>query len=322
MKRIVLHSCLLISVVFLGCEKEELPIQPHDAGDVTTQQMETGNDYRYQMFYDLVTDQTVAQNMKIDWDLGFEAKESGWHIILNSSKGGAIAATGSTDFASVTSTTGTVWEVDHPAGYDDSTAIGDYRGTGEVYLVDRGYNHAGGHTGYRKMMILSQTDSDYTIRYAKLDGSQDTTVTVVKDSTVNYNAWSISTHEQLNIEPPKTEWDLYFGQYTHIFHDPPSSYLVHGVLLNRYKVEVAQDFTKSFDEITYADVAGYTFSKHLDGIGYNWKVYDYDSGFYILYPEKNYIIKSTEGRYFKLHFIDFYNTQGHKGAPKFEVQEL
>ena len=55
-------------------------------------------------------------------------------------------------------------------------------------------------------------------------------------------------------------------------------------------------------------------------IGYDWK--SYNSGTYEVDINKNYIIKTTEDLYYKIHFIDFYNDQGEKGTPKFEISSL
>ena len=317
----LLYSTFLI-LIFASCEKEELPIPAHDPGDVITVQLEMMPDYRYQLFYDLETNTIVSQNLKTDWDLGFEASESGWHVVLNTSRGGAAAKTGTTDFSAVTSSAGAIWQWDVHSGNLDSTAIGDHRGTEEVYIIDRGYDHLGNHTGYRKIIIQEVTNTSYIIRFAQLDGTGDATISIAKDTTLNFIAFSFNTNSTAPIEPPKTDWDLLFTQYVHIFDDPPTPYLVTGVLINRHNVQVAVDNQKDFAEITYDNIQNYTFTTAINAIGYDWKTYDYTSGTFTVSPEKNYIIKTTEGIYYKLHFIDFYNETGDKGAPKFEMQKM
>ena len=37
---------------------------------------------------------------------------------------------------------------------------------------------------------------------------------------------------------------------------------------------------------------------------------------------KKFELRTVRPRYFKLHFIDFYNDNGEKGNPKFDIQEL
>ena len=85
---------------------------------------------------------------------------------------------------------------------------------------------------------------------------------------------------------------------------------------------MAIDSEKEFNEITYEDIESYSFSSNQDVIGYDWKDFDFDSGFYLIYAEKNYIIKNGLDQYFKIHFIDFYDDLGEKGHPTFEIQQL
>ena len=314
--------CAVCLVCLNSCEKDELPVLAHEPGLGIVTQLNMMQDYRYQLFYDLGSNSVTSQNIKTDWDLGFEAGDKGWHVVLNSARGGAASRTGNSNFASVTSYTGAVWQWDEPSGNLDSTAIGDHRGTSEVYLIDRGYNHLGQHTGYRKVIIQDVTDNFYTVRFAQLDGKGDTIVHIGKDTSISFVALSFDHSCAVLIEPSKTEWDLLFTQYTHLFDTFPNTYLVSGVLINRFKVQVAIDDQKDFSEISYADVASYAFSTLVNTIGYDWKEFDFSSGIYNVFPHINYIIKDTDGHYFKLHFIDFYNASGAKGSPKFEMQEL
>ena len=69
----------------ISCEQEELPISPHQTGDVLVQQIEMLQDYRYQVFYNLENNEIISENLKTDWDLGFENTPNGFHIVLNSS---------------------------------------------------------------------------------------------------------------------------------------------------------------------------------------------------------------------------------------------
>ena len=67
----------------ISCDKEELPILPHQTGDVLVQQIEMLQDYRYQVFYNLENNEIISENLKTDWDLGFENTQNGFHIVLN-----------------------------------------------------------------------------------------------------------------------------------------------------------------------------------------------------------------------------------------------
>lgn len=318
---------LSLIILLASCERDEIPITPHDAGDVLTSQVEMEPDYKWQVYFDLSTNSVVGENLKVKWDLGFETSASGYHIVLNAAKLMYAYPTGKTDFAVVTDTNGITlnhtW--DEASGNLDSTAIGDWRNTGEVYIIDRGYNELGQHRGYRKAIFKAVDGASYTFRFAKLDGSEDTTLTIAKDADYNFTFFTFNNGgEVLTIEPPKETWDLVFTQYTHIFYDevPVIPYLVTGCLLNRSGTKAVMDNTIAFEEITFEYAQTKMLTSNINTIGYAWKEYNFDTGAYLVYPELNYIIQDSEGFYYKLHFIDFYDNQGQKGSPRFEFQRL
>ena len=305
-----------------GCELAEIPVEPHDPGDVTNVQVDLGSDYGDQIFYDIRTNSVISSNIKTAWDLGFESSEAGWKIILNSSRLAAIAHTGSTDFSAITSSDGWTWNYDANTGDLDSTAVGDWRSGGEVLILDRGLNPDASHTGYVKMIIQDVDSSSFTVRMGSLDGSWDSTFAVLKDQNVTFTTFSIDSRTTVDIAPDKDGWTIVFTQYTNVFIDPPLAYLVVGVHLNRNGIEVAEDFTNTFENIDASMIDDYVFSADIDVIGYDWKEFDFDESEYITYPEKNYIIKEKDGTYYKLHFLDYYDDEGNRGAPKFEFQQL
>ncbi len=315
---------LLFAAIISSCEKEEKPIDPHETGDSLTSSITLGYYYKKQAFFDLETNAMVSENNRNDWDLAFECGTSGYHIILNSAKFESLAATGEVALSSVVDTVGYTFGYDATSGNLDSTAVGDWVGNNEVFVLDRGQNHLGVHQGFKKLIIESVSTNFYVLQYANLDGSDLNMDTVYKDQAYNFSFVSLDVDELISVEPPKEDWDLMFSQYTKIFYDeePPTPYLVTGVLLNRNNVEAAQVFDKPYEEITHDDIALYGFSSDISTIGYDWKYYDFDAAEYLVLSDKNYIVKSTEGKFFKLHFIDFYDQNGNKGTPTFELQEL
>jgi predicted secreted protein len=320
-KNILLLSSIVILVS--SCQKEELPVPAHDPGDIITATVNMESDYKWQIYYDLKTNTVVGQNLKTRWDLGFESSPNGFHIILNSSKAMFARNTGITDFLSVTDTIGfsasKKW--DEASGNLDSTAIGDWRNTNNVYVIDRGYDEAGVHQGFRKIQFQSVDANKYIVRLAQLNGTGDTTLQINKDSAYNFTFLSFNNNDVVLIEPPKTTWDLVFTQYTHIFYDgPPMPYLVTGCLLNRYNTEAKMDSLITFSSINLAIAENYILSSKINTIGYEWKVFT--GGTFKIKYQMNYIIKDSEGYYYKLRFIDFYNSSGVKGNPKWEYQQL
>lgn len=319
--KIKISSIILLFGIITSCQKDELPVPKHKSGNVITATVNMNSNYKYQIFYDLETNSVISQNLKTAWDLGFETSENGYRIILNSSKAMFAYNTGQTDFSAITDTTGFAankkW--DAPSGNLDSTAIGNWKTNTPVYILDRGYNENGQKIGFKKIQFISVDGYKYSIRYADLNGTGDTTLQIFKDNKYNFTFLSFNTNSAVIIEPPKTDWDIVFTQYTEALSTP---YIVTGALLNRYNTLATMDSEKIFSQITYEDAINYTLSSNINIIGYNWKEYDYNSGTYIIFPQKNYIIKDSKGYYYKLHFIDFYDQFGNKGNPKWEYQKL
>jgi hypothetical protein len=313
---------IIVHTVFTSCEKEELPIQLHSVGDIISQQIDLNQDYRYQVFYDLSSNTISSTNLKTDWDLGFESSAEGYHIQLNSSTYSSLSFLDNINFNDTLTIDNLSWFWDNPNGSLDSTAFGDFRLLERVYIIDRGYNISGNKRGYKKMIIDAVTANYYLISYANLDNTDSFTFQLDKDPNVNFTSFSFNENEVVNFEPNKLDWDLLFTQYTHLYNDTTTpSYLVTGVL-NNNNITVAIDTTYAFEEINYDYISSFVFDDNQNSIGFNWKEYDLTSGVYTVFTNINYIIRDNELRYYKLHFLDFYNDLGVKGYPKFEIQEL
>jgi hypothetical protein len=320
-KRYLLHLSIY-SLLLYSCRKGELPVPAHDPGNVVTATVNMEANYKWQLFYSLKTNIIVSKNLKTAWDLGFTATPDGYSIILNTSKAMFAYNTQRTGFSEVSDTNGFAankkW--DNPNGDLDSTAIGNWQPIHPVYIIDRGYNEMGIHQGFRKVQFQQADAYKYTIRIASMNGANDATVVINKDSNYNFAFLSLTTNQPVMIEPPKAAWDLVFTQYTHIFNNPLTTYLVTGCLLNRFNTCAVKDSISSFTAITYNTATRYALVPAINTIGYDWKTYTGST--YITNTKINYIIRNSEGVYYKLHFIDFFNTMGVKGNPKWEFQQL
>ena len=313
---------VFIIFTLLSCEKEELSIPPHAAGDILTKQIEIGKEYQFQIFYDLGENTIISQNEKTDWDIAFESSEDGFHILLNSSTFSALSYIESVSFSDTISASNLIWEWDNPNGNLDSTAFGDYRDVNGFFILDLGYNINSSQRGFKKIIIDSVTTEYYKITYANLDNSNYNSLKIYKNPEVNFTSFSLIENNVVIIHPTSNEWDLVFSQYTHIFNDIETpAYLVTGVLSN-YQVLVAEDTSYNFEEITYDIMDKFSFGNSCDIIGYDWKEYNFDLGSYTINSNITYLIKDRQQRYFKLRFIDYYNDLGDRGYPKFEIQEL
>lgn len=316
-----MKNSFFIQIFFIvACEKDELPIQPHAVGDEEVNTVEIGEYYKNQVFFNLEQNEVISSNEKTEWDLAFECVDIGWRIRLNTAKGMAIAKS-TNNFETTLDTIGAVWNWDAHSGNQDSTAIGDWQNFNGIYIVDRGYNELGLHQGFSKLKIVSFNDVSYEILYGDLSSTSPSSKSIAKNDLFANVYFNMASGNTINIAPEKTQWDIVFTQYTHIF-DGPEPYLVTGVLINPYNTEVAIVTDLDFSEILYEDILNLQFSSHANAIGYDWKYFDFGASLYIVDATKNFIIKTQNGYYYKFHFVDFYNDSGIKGYPKFEFQQL
>jgi hypothetical protein len=299
-----------------------------------------GASYADQFFFDLETKTVVSSNTRQAWDLAFESTQTGYHVFLNSSKFMFAYNSGKQTLAQVSSYSQSKKKYDEPSGNADSTAIGEW-GTANngvvetynyVYLVDRGADANAQPLEKRKLIINGLHNNIYSVTFANLDGSDEHTVDLTKNTDYNRVYLTFDNGgSQVTIEPAKSAWDLEFSMYTHIFDEAPVNipfpadtlpYLVNGVLQNPGGVLVAKDTVLDFDSITVEDSNVQQYSASLNTIGYDWKTFQFNDEDYTIEPHRNYFVKTPEGHIYKLRFIDFYNSQGVKGYPTFQFQEL
>ncbi len=316
---------LFLSIAFLSsCLKKEKPVPAPTPGDIETTQIEIGYPYKYQVYYDCNTNSVVKTNAKYDWDLSFECSPTGFHILLNTAKGIFVANQGVIPFSTNLSSNGQTWLWDNPNGRLDSTGIGDWRNTNNVYIIDRQYYENGSHAGYKKIIFTQVDNQSYTFKYADLDGANEVTYTIQKNNNLNYIHFNFDNGGQtLDLEPNKNEWDLLFTNHYEKFDNLPLPFVLTQCLSNTYnQVVCAEDTNALFHSIELADTIQYTFTSFRDEIGYDWKIRNSADNSFTIDANKSFIVKSTEGFFFKIRFIDFYNNQGVKGYPKFEIQKL
>lgn len=312
-----------LALLWTGCLKDEIPVPAPPPGTATQGQACIGVDYSGQVWYDISSNTVVRSNSKMDWDLAFEGGADGWHVRLNGARFMRAVEKADGDISQPVDTNGfaPLWRVDHNSGSLDSTAIRDWRDGLPVYAIDLGYNTLGLRMGVRQLRILSVDATGYTFQVAGMNGTGLQEYTVAKDPQRSWTHFRISSGQAVTISPPQGAYDLVFTQYTHQFYDPHIAYLVTGAVNGYSGCRVAR-VTGDFAAVTLADTLMHPFSSAEDGVGYEWKEYDFDTDLYVLYPDRIFIVQDAEGAYHKLHFTGFYNENGERGCPKFEVQPL
>ncbi|HNA32325.1 MAG TPA: HmuY family protein [Flavobacteriales bacterium] len=311
-------------VLLSSCLKEELPVPARTLGDVQVGQACVGSDYGDQVWYDLGTNSIVSVNSKMDWDLAFECGADGWQVRVNTSRSMRALEKSGTDITQPLDTNGygPLWRIDHNCGSADSTAIRDWRTDHPVYAIDMGYSDIGLAMGVRQLRVTAVDANGYTFEVANANGTNVHTYTIAKDPQRTYVHFRISSGQVVTIAPPKGSYDLVFTQYTYQFYEPVLAYLVTGVVNGFSGSRTARIITDDFASVSLTDTLAHPFTSDEDGVGYEWKDYDFDLAVYTVFPERVYIIEDSEGQYFKLHFTDFYDENGTRGCPKFELVAL
>lgn len=169
---------------------------------------------------------------------------------------------------------------------------------------------------YKKIKIneLGNAGSTYDFTYADLDGNNEVNATANKNDNVGYNFiyYSMTEDEVVDREPGEIEeWDLLFTSYMDLAENPFQEGVyemqkVTGVLSNP-KISIAK--VENVDPDTYNDWYGAEYSKNINTIGYDWKIYEMDpitfQGEYVYAEDRVHFIKSNAGNIWKVVFIEY-----------------
>jgi hypothetical protein len=213
--------------------------------------------------------------------------------------------------------------MDYPGGNLDSLAIGRIKGQSPVYIVSLGFDMVGNELGFIKIQFTLMPDGNLSFVFGQLKGSEKNTGTLTTNATYNRVFYSVLNKTSVEIEPPKSDYDLLITQYLHYFLEPEiTPYLVAGALLNPFSTRASRIDGPLFASISAVDTLKYVPGNKRDIVGYDWKTFNLTQNQYVVVANRSYIIQDSEGFYYKLRFVDFYNDKGIKGYPKFEFLKL
>jgi hypothetical protein len=312
-----LFSILLL--VFLSSCLKEKPIERADFGEVQTIQVNMGETYQTQIFYDLENLEIIDTKDKDAWDLAFSGSDTSNHVILNTAKIMGATFLPNASLSDNLSISGVSWVYEHHEGDSELSPFYDWENKVGVYLINGGFNHLG-QTQPNHALQLNLVNGALEIQYRRLNQQEIRTVTIPKMSNYNFYALNFANQSLHECEPPKNTWDIVFTVYTHIFDDN-HAYAVNGVLLNRNAVEAAK-ISGSPEDLTFDEAISFPLSARLDVIGYDWKFFDMQAGIFTIVPNFFYLVQSRNSARYKLKFVNFYNEQGIKGFPTFERSGL
>lgn len=316
---------LVLATLSSSCEKEELPVAPATIKGHTATM---GEDYRTLSYFNIIENKFVQSADRMTFDLNFMSDPEEHYIYLNSCNTMYLKNMGLTPFESVLDTAGgSSWLYDDPSGDSKKTAFGkwyaqDGTSKNEIFVVNRGTDDLGKFRGYVKIQILSVNSTSYKIRLADLDGSNDRTIEVAKNQNKLTVQLSFDDDQLKDIEPNKTNWHLLFTQY--LDEDVTTEgdtlpYSVRGVLINSAYCEAVKIVDIDFNDIHLDMMPQFEFSNDQNTIGYNWKYFSFETEYYTVISDYTYVIKTYLGGYYKLRFLGFYNDDGIKGHPRFEI---
>lgn len=317
---IILISCALLNV---SCERKEVPAKPFDRGAAQSTTLKMGENYSNQLYFNLQQNRVVKQNSKMDWDFALSC-DADPVIILNTSRNMLAAKTEFNDLTSLKDTSGLnlKMEMDFPSGNKDSLSVGRLMRLDKVFVIWLGYGLEGEDLGLIKIKFEAQGDGSVKFNYGKLKEFKVYGGALIPDDRFNHVFYSTILHQIADIEPLKTEYDLWFTQYLHFFLEPEvTPYLVAGALLNPHQVQAAKVFKSSLSEVTLSDTLSFPLTHKSDEIGYDWKRFSLNENTYTVVKDMNFIVKSQPGYFYRLKFTDFYDENGFRGAPSF-IYEL
>ena len=317
---------LLISIaLFSACLPEEEPIDAKPRPGLNVVQVEMGSDYATQVWYDLSAQQVVSTNSRFIYDMIYNPNDSIVPVTLNSARISGIASLKTTDFSTIVEQPNNyTYVVSNPDGNADSNAFAkvNYQ-DGGVYLVKLGVTEEGRQAGYRKIRI-TENPNGYTMEHGAVNVTEPEILELPLLRAGEQQAIVFAENTLIDILPSAEEYDLVFTNYTHLFTEPfYASYSVTGVLVNPDIVQSTELLVDiPFDEITEAATQSVEWTYAYDELGYDWKAFSLETNSFTVDPDRHYIIKDRYGLDYKLRFIDFYNAQGEKGYPTFEVEPL
>ncbi len=159
---------------------------------------------------------------------------------------------------------------------------------------------------YRKLQIVSYDGvSDYTLKYANLDGSEEHEIVIDKN---DYDGDLILFSLELGavVDSP-TDWDFLVGRYSAVFN-VDGTFIPNAVtgFLSADGIEVIELELSEDDDPTEIDYTEYLddLDPAMDAIGFDWKSFSLSSGWEID-PYRYYFVKTKDNHIWSLSFGDF-----------------
>lgn len=334
MKHLLHIAFVAILLLISSCEKEEelypAPVVP--AG-IQTATFAMGENYENQLWFEFSSQKTVANPFGL-WDIAFSSDASN-RVMINCGKHGSfgIAVFENKDFADITQIDPSRqnWAFDNPNGDPDSLAFtgwfdqvspGKAVGRSCLYVLNRGADSLG-NKKYIKIKMIGREGGVYHFQWSPLEDttpSRDIYIRINPD--YNFAYYNFSLEAEVYNEPlPNNKWDIVFTTYKEPVYEESTGkylpYVLRGILINPGTVQVCELNNKiAFEKIDLAYAKGLTYTRKLNEIGYDWKIWSLTANKYTVDQNKIFVLINAQGNYFKMKVVDFYDDLGRKGYPK------
>ncbi|AZA54234.1 HmuY family protein [Chryseobacterium sp. G0201] len=313
-----------------------------------------------QVWFDLSEGKEVLTK-RTDWDLAFYSG-SNFKVVLNSSimiAAGKIPSATNIDQVTEASVATLKTQVQvanfNPANEiyidnvkgnfpTDYTAIEDVKAVDSenaIYLVNMGkeiftgavpigsVSTGGDSRGWMKVQVVRSGDG-YKVKYAEVGATTHKELIIAKNAAYNYNFVSLKNNKEVFIQPEKKKWDICFTVFTNIITGAGSyiyaDFVTHNNVggVGAYEVVVTSGSgVEAYNNFKSSNIDQSKFIYNDQRIiGSNWRNPVGTNGLEV-YGDRFYVIKDTDGYYFKLRFTRLTDSKtGERGFPQFEYKPL
>lgn len=237
------------------------------------------------------------------------------------------------------------------AGAGVGTAIAEISATdtdNKVYLVNLGFAVSavkpnvgsvevdGAARGWKKIRIL-RSGNGYKIQYADLASTTFTEKIISKDAAFNFTFFSLTSGNPVSVEPQKAKWDLGFTTFTNYTQgkdadEKPievtygfSDFIVSNMKGGAQVYQVLVAAGGAYADFTKAKVVETNFTISVTDqriIGASWRVGGGPGMLPSIKTDRFYVVKDSEGNYYKVKFLTMTNAAGERGNVSFEYALL
>lgn len=278
------------------------------------------------------------------WDLAF-ATGSEFKVLINGTTGAMASPTGKTDINAVSAADMSaadsaalvlsftnlegILHVDDPSmplSKPVISTIASSEASNEVYILSRGAS--GVDAKPWKKIKITRNGEGYTLQHADADAATSTSVTIAKDSELNFVYFSFESGI-VDVEPAKDSWDISWtaGTSSTPYPDATNGILAYFfqdlVYHNIYGgVSTAQVLEEDipYADFTEQDSNTLTFdSSNRLAIGSGWRSGGGPSSAPAVKDDVYYVVKDAEDNIYKVRFLSL-TKDGERGKPSLEFE--